>query len=256
MKYNFFLESDDEDDEDEDKDKDDDDDFDEKDKDDEKNDDEDEEDSSNDYLGDTSDDGDSDFDDEPSSDDDLEDSGDDIGNDYLGGDTSEDSDTGMGEEGSDDNGLFNKVAKCAYASVVVSNNMKHVHLHISGKMFDRTHGLSQDYYDAISGWTDDLCELALEDKATKIDNLSNSAQYVAEITLETEEYYNYDAACTAMTANLRHMIECVKCVRCCCESRTDIQSKFDEYILYLNKQINFLMERRQSTNESFSFNIR
>ena len=244
MKYNFFLESDDEDD---DKDKKEDDDK------KEKEDDDDDTSTDNDYLGDSDDD----TDDDSDFDDDDTDSDTSTDNDYLGDsddETSSEEDYGTGEE--DSSGLFNKLAKCAYGCVVVANNMKHIHLHASGKKFDRTHALSEEFYVGISNWTDDFCELALEDKATKIDNLSNSAQYVAEITLETEEDYDYSAACTAMNANLRHILECIKCAREAADSRTDVQSKLDDYIGYLNKQINFLMERRQATNESFSFDIK
>ena len=46
-----------------------------------------------------------------------------------------------------------------------------------------------------------------------------------------------------MNANLRHILECIKCAREAADSRTDVQSKLDDYIGYLNKQINFLMER-------------
>lgn len=243
MKYNFFLESDDEDD---DKDKKEDDDK------KEKEDDDDDTSTDNDYLGDSGDDDDSDFDDDDDTDSDTS-----TDNDYLGDsddETSSEEDYGTGEE--DSSGLFNKLAKCAYGCVVVANNMKHIHLHVSGKKFDRTHALSEEFYVGISNWTDDFCELALEDKATKIDNLSNSAQYVAEITLETEEDYDYSAAYTAMNANLRHILECIKCAREAADSRTDVQSKLDDYIGYLNKQINFLMERRQATNESFSFDVK
>lgn len=227
MEYNLFLESDDEDDE---KDK----------KKDEKS-------TDNDYLDNSELDFDLTMNKEPE----------DIDNDYLGDsdDTSE-VDSGMGEEDNGCSDLFNKISKCAYATVVVSNNLKHIHLHVSGKKFDRIHKLADELYTTVYYWVDTFCELALEDKNNKLDNLSNAAQYVAEITLETEEDYNYESSCTAISDNLKHLLECIKCTRSCANSRTDIQSKMDDLIGFLNKEINYFMERRQSTNESFMFEVK
>lgn len=242
MKYNLFLESDDEDEKDLDTEKDD-----EKDEDEKKDSKESDDDGTdNDYL----DSEESDFDDEES-----EDTDSDMDNDYLG-DSSDESEPGMGDEDTGCSDLFNKISKCAYAATVVSNNLFHIHLHVSGKKFDRIHRLSEEMYRTIQFWVDRFSEWALEDKNNKLDNQSNAAQYVAEITLETEDDYNYESSCTAITTNLKHMLECIKCARSCSDSRTDIQSKIDEYIGYLNKEINYFMERRMSTNESFMFEVK
>ena len=240
MKFNLFLEADDEEedkkkyDDDEEEDKDEDKDMEDNDylDDDHEKDDEDMED--NDYL-----------DDEDNEDDSFDDS-----NDYLG----DSDDTGLGEEGSGD--LFNKLAKVAYACCVVANNMKHVHLHIAGKKFDNIHNLAEKYYGDIGYWVDSYAELALEDKSGKMDNLSNSAQHVAEINIETEDKYDYESACTAISSNLRQLIEVLKNCRESASSRTDIESKIDDNLGYLNKELNYTMERRQAVGEGFSFKIK
>ena len=242
MKFNLFLEADDEEedkkkhDEDDDKDMED-----------------------NDYLD---DDHDKDDDDEDDKDDDMEDNdylddgnnkeddSSDDSNDYLG----DSDDTGLGEEGSGD--LFNKLAKVAYACCVVANNMKHVHLRIAGKKFDNIHSLSETYYQTIGYWVDSYAELALEDKSGKVDNLSNSAQHVAEINIETEDKYDYESACTVISSNLRQLIEILKNCRESASSRSDIESKIDDNLGYLNKELNYTMERRQAVGEGFSFEIK
>ena len=243
MKFNLFLEADDEeedkkkhdeDDDEEDKDMEDNDYLDDEDKDD--NDDKDMED--NDYL----DDG------------DKEDDSFDDSNDYLGDSDDTDSDTGLGEEGTGD--LPNKLAKVAYACCVVANNMKHVHLHIAGKKFDNIHSLAEKYYNDIGYWVDSYAELALEDKSGKVDNLSNSAQHVAEINIETEDKYDYESACTVISSNLRQLIEILKNCRESASSRSDIESKIDDNLGYLNKELNYTMERRQAVGEGFSFEIK
>lgn len=242
MKFNLFLEADDEEedkkkhDEDDDKDMEDNDYLDDDhDKDDDDEDDKDDDMEDNDYL----DDGDN-----------KEDDSSDDSNDYLG----DSDDTGLGEEGSGD--LFNKLAKVAYACCVVANNMKHVHLHIAGKKFDNIHNLAEKYYGDIGYWVDSYAELALEDKSGKMDNLSNSAQHVAEINIETEDKYDYESACTAISSNLRQLIEILKNCRESASSRSDIESKIDDNLGYLNKELNYTMERRQAVGEGFSFEIK
>ena len=235
MKFNLFLEADDEE---EDKKK-----YDEDDDDEDKDDDKDMED--NDYLDDDHDKDDEDDDKDMEDNDYLDDS-----NDYLG----DSDDTGLGEEGTGD--LPNKLAKVAYACCVVANNMKHVHLHIAGKKFDNIHSLAEKYYNDIGYWVDSYAELALEDKSGKVDNLSNSAQHVAEINLETEDKYDYESACTAISSNLRQLIEILKNCRESASSRSDIESKIDDNLGYLNKELNYTMERRQAVGEGFSFEIK
>ena len=245
MKFNLFLEADDEE---EDKKK-----YDEDDDDEDKDDDKDMED--NDYLDDDHDKDDED-DDKDMEDNDYLDDGDkeddsfDDSNDYLG----DSDDTGLGEEGTGD--LPNKLAKVAYACCVVANNMKHVHLHIAGKKFDNIHSLSEKYYNDIGYWVDSYAELALEDKSGKVDNLSNSAQHVAEINIETEDKYDYESACIVISSNLRQLIEVLKNCRESASSRTDIESKIDDNLGYLNKELNYTMERRQAVGEGFSFEIK
>ena len=243
MKFNLFLEADDEE---EDKKK--------HDEEEDKDDDKDMED--NDYLDDDHDkDDDEDMEDNDYLDDgDKEDDSFDDSNDYLGDSNDTGSDTGLGEEGSGD--LSNKLAKVAYACCVVANNMKHVHLHIAGKKFDNIHSLSETYYQTIGYWVDSYAELALEDKSGKVDNLSNSAQHVAEISLETEDKYDYESACTAISSNLRQLLEILKNCRESASSRSDIESKIDDNLGYLNKELNYTMERRQAVGEGFSFEIK
>ena len=134
--------------------------------------------------------------------------------------------------------------------------MKHVHLHIAGKKFDNIHQLSESYYNQIGYWVDSYAELALEDKSGKVDNLSNSAQHVAEINIETEDKYDYESACTAISSNLRQLIEILKNCRESASSRSDIESKIDDNLGYLNKELNYTMERRQAVGEGFSFEIK
>ena len=230
MKYNLFLESDDEDDEDEkDKDYDEDEDDDDDDKDDSDS-------TDNDYLGEDEDDEDksSDSDDDTSSD-----------NDYLGDSGEDYSSTDEGDNSS----LFNKVAKIVYAMVVVSNNFFHIHTHCKGKKFNDIHKFAEECRDDITSKIDDYAEIALQDSSIKLDNFCNAARYVPEITPCEEEVYDYTTAMTAMSDNYKRLIDIVKDARACSESRTDIQSKIDDFLGYLNKQVKYLIERRLGTED-------
>ena len=241
-KYNFFLESDDDDEKDKDYEEDD-----------EKDDDDDDDDSStdNDYLG--GDDSDSDSDDDDSDSDDYDDDSA-SDNDYLGsGEDYSDSDSGSGESA-----LFNKIAKIVYAMVVVSNNFFHIHTHCKGKKFNDIHSFAETCRNEILWKIDDYAEIALQDPSTKLDNFCNAARYVPEITPCDEDVYDYTAALTAISDNYKRLIDITKDARSCSDSRTDIQSKLDDFLGYLNKQVKYIIERRLGTedvNESYSLYI-
>jgi DNA-binding ferritin-like protein len=174
-------------------------------------------------------------------------SGDFDDNDYL--DDSK-SNGGIGEENT--NSDYSKIIKCVYCAQVVYLNLKHIHLHCVGKHFDQIHSMSDCYSSRLHYAIDSLAELALQDKSTKIDNLANAHQYVSEITLETEDKYDYEAACTAIVSNLRHMLTCVESAL---EDHPNIDILMrmkEEY----NKEINYNMERRLSISEGFMFNVK
>ena len=52
--------------------------------------------------------------------------------------------------------------KLYYVSVVVANDMKHIHTHAIGKKFDRIHSMCMEYYDKVSEDADTFVELAIE----------------------------------------------------------------------------------------------
>ena len=241
-KFNFFLEADDED----------------EDKKDSKDTDFDDDLDDNDYLGDSdeSSSDESDFDDNDEKDDNFSSDNEETDsslddNDYLGDSDESSSDDvvgGIGEEGDSDP---SKILKCVYAACVITHNMEHIHFHAVGKHFDKIHDIADNWAHTIKYSVDRLAELALENKSAKLDNLCNAHQYVSEISLETEDKYDYEAALTAINANLRHMITCLE---------SALEEKDNSYMRdlldSLKKESNYSMERRLSVSESFSFDIK
>ena len=153
----------------------------------------------NDYLGDGSD----------SSDDSDDTSSDEKGtdNDYLG-----DSETSDDESSSSNGeGLYNKLAKVAYAYVVVSNNMHHIHLHAIGRKFKNIHDLAQSFYEHFDDQADFYAELAMQDNSTTVDNFCNAAQYVPEATVETSDKYKYEQAYNLFDSNIEILLSVLFC---------------------------------------------
>ena len=186
----------------------------------------------NDYLGDGSDS--SDDSDDTSSD---EEKGTD--NDYLG-----DSETSDDESSSSNGeGLYNKLAKVAYAYVVVSNNMHHIHLHAIGRKFKNIHDLAQSFYEHFDDQADFYAELAMQDNSTTVDNFCNAAQYVPEATIETSDKYKYEQAYNLFDSNIEILLSVLKDARALADERSDIQSDIDTELSYLYKQKKYIINR-------------
>ena len=250
MPFNFraFLEGDDEEEKKKksDEDEDEDDDLDDDDDDDDDSDDDSSDDSTdNDYLGGADDD------ESGSNDDDDSDSGS-TDNDYLGGDDGvggiegDNDDISSGDSDTGDTGAFDKLAKVVYATIVGINNFRHIHFHCSGPHFRDIHALTDGIYSQFVWFIDGLAELALQGKGVKLDNFCNSHQYVAEIDIETESDYNFEAACTACANTLNHLLNVYKDARDAFTDRSDIQGGLDEKISFINKHLNYSLERRLS----------
>jgi DNA-binding ferritin-like protein len=152
--------------------------------------------------------------------------------------------------GSDD--LYEKLAKLAYACVVVSNNMKHIHLNTSGRKFEEIHNQSEEYYRHFAYKTDEYFELAAESPAVKLDNPTRAKEHVEDIEVESEgDYGSFELAQSRMSANLSKIIDYLKEAReAAGNARPDIQSRIDDELGYLNKQVNFIIRKKLSGDGS------
>lgn len=141
--------------------------------------------------------------------------------------------------------LYEKLAKLAYACVIVSNNMKHIHLNTSGRKFEEIHNQSEEYYRHFAYKTDEYFELAAESPMTKLDNPNRAKEHIDDIEVETEgDYGSFELAQSRMSANLSKIIDYIKDAREAAGSRSDIQSRLDDELGYLNKQVNFIIRKK------------
>lgn len=217
---------------------------------------------------------DDDTDSELSDDTDSDSSDDDEYNDLMDddiGDLSADDDEPVADDSSDDSGDYNALivvkggdedggasgsvydalAKLGYLYVVISNNMKHIHLNCAGRKFDELHRQSEEYYYHFNEKADQYFELAAESPMVKLDNPTRSKEHVEDIDVESEENYTFETGISRMSNNLNKAIEYLKTTReKAGNDRTDIQSTLDEELTYLNKQYNFILRKKMINDDT------
>lgn len=211
----------------------------------------------NDLIGDddvdfTADD-DEDFSSDESSDDDI--------NDIMGdSDSSSGDDTEInaliiskGDDGNDgcSGGVYEKIAKLGYMYIVISNNMKHIHLNACGRKFEEIHRTAEEFYYHFSNLADRFLEIAAESPLTKLDNVTRAKEHVEEIEVEDEQNYSFENAMTRISDNFNKAIMMCKTVReCAGNARSDIQSVIDEELSYLNKQFGYILRKKLVPEET------
>ena len=184
-------------------------------------------------------DDDEDFDDSDI-DDDLSDDGD---------DSSDDSDSDYNtlvvvKSDSDTGTVYDKAAKAAYAYIVISNNMKHIHLNVCGRKFREIHEMCDSYYSHFSYMADYFYELAAESPLVTLDNPTRAKEHCEDIEVETEKEYDFKSAPERVNNNIELAIKYISELRSSSDMRTDVQSKVDEELGYLNKESRYFIRKR------------
>ena len=171
--------------------------------------------------------------------DDSDDSSDDSDSDYntlvVVKSDSDDSDTGT---------VYDKAAKAAYAYIVISNNMKHIHLNVCGKKFREIHEMCDSYYNHFSYMADYFYELAAESPLVTLDNPTRAKEHCEDIEVETEKEYDFKSALERVNSNIELAIKYISELRSASDMRTDVQSKVDEELGYLNKESRYFIRKR------------
>lgn len=124
-----------------------------------------------------------------------------------------------------------------YASVVFTNNMKHIHLHAVGNKFDRIHSIAQEYYNKAAEESDLFAEWALEFKET-IQNPSNAAT-ISGLYVENENEYYWESAIAAINNEINTYITELAKVRDSRSISDDVASELDTIIRYWKKENNY-----------------
>jgi DNA-binding ferritin-like protein len=163
---------------------------------------------------------------------------------------------GGDEDGGASGSVYDALAKLGYLYVVISNNMKHIHLNCAGRKFDELHRQSEEYYYHFNGKADQYFELAAESPTVKLDNPTRSKEHVEDIDVESEENYTFETAISRMSNNFNKAIEYLKTTReKAGNDRTDIQSTLDEELTYLNKQYNFILRKKMINDDTATSDI-
>ena len=147
-------------------------------------------------------------------------------------------------EGSDTGTVYDKAAKAAYAYIVISNNMKHIHLNVCGRKFREIHEMCDSYYNHFSYMADYFYELAAESPLVTLDNPTRAKEHCEDIEVETEKEYDFKSALERVNNNIELAIKYISELRNASDMRTDVQSKVDEELGYLNKESRYFIRKR------------
>ena len=136
--------------------------------------------------------------------------------------------------------------KAALVSVLVHNDFWYMHLYAKGEDFDKSHNLTNRYYDDLGYESDTLMELAIEVGADVI-NPTEALKWMPEYTPESDKEYLYPTIVQKSQEKLRLYVSALKDMRNSTD-KTDIQSKVDEMLRYWEKELNYKLAARAGQN--------
>lgn len=128
-----------------------------------------------------------------------------------------------------------------YSAVALANDMKHIHTHAKGILFDNIHNICNEYYEKANEEADTLAELAIE----KGDTIFNSSYLLSELNYKPTNYSNYDFDLAMRVAE-----DCIeKYVKALTDLRnktldTSVQSLLDDITRYWKKEKDYKIKAR------------
>lgn len=128
-----------------------------------------------------------------------------------------------------------------YSAVALANDMKHVHTHAKGTLFDNIHSICNEYYEKANEEADTLAELAME----KGDTIFNSSYLLSELNYKPTNYSNYDFDLAMRVAE-----DCIeKYLKALNDLRnktldTSVQSLLDDMMRYWKKEKDYKIKAR------------
>ena len=133
-----------------------------------------------------------------------------------------------------------------YSAVALANDMKHIHTHAKGALFDNIHAICNEYYEKANEEADTLAELAIE----KGDTILNSSYLLDELNYKPTNYSKYDFELAMRTA--RGCIEKYLKVLADLRNKTDdpsVQSLLDDIVRYWKKEKDYKIKARLADSE-------
>ena len=128
-----------------------------------------------------------------------------------------------------------------YSAVALANDMKHIHTHAKGTLFDNIHSICNEYYEKANEEADTLAELAIE----KEDTILNPSYLLDGLNYKPTNYSKYDFELAMRTA--RGCIEKYVKVLADLRNKTDdpsVQSLLDDMVRYWKKEKDYKIKVR------------
>ena len=133
-----------------------------------------------------------------------------------------------------------------YSAVALANDMKHIHTHAKGTLFDNIHSICNEYYEKANDEADTLAELAIE----KGEAILNSSYMLDELNYKPTNYSKYD-----FELAMRAIEDCIeKYLKALNDLRnktldTSVQSLLDDMMRYWKKEKYYKIKARLADSE-------
>lgn len=128
-----------------------------------------------------------------------------------------------------------------YSAVALANDMKHIHTHAKGTLFDNIHAICNEYYEKANEEADTLAELVME----KGDIILNPSYLLNGLDYKPTNYSKYDFELAMRTA--KGCIEKYVKVLTDLRNKTDdpsVQSLLDDIARYWKKEKDYKIKAR------------
>lgn len=125
------------------------------------------------------------------------------------------------------------VSTLFYEANCLLNNMKHIHFHAVGNLFDRLHSIAQEYYDKASEDADLFAEISIE-SGEKINNPSDCFNITGN-KIDSEDEYSFVEGLSTIYQHLEYYISQLERERDN-NRNSDIKSELDTIIRYWKKE--------------------
>ncbi len=133
-----------------------------------------------------------------------------------------------------------------YSAVALANDMKHIHTHAKGTLFDNIHSICNEYYEKANDEADTLAELAIE----KGDTILNSSYLLDELNYKPTNYsdYYFDLAMRVIEDCIEKYLKALNDLRNKTLD-TSVQSLLDDMMRYWKKEKYYKIKARLADSE-------
>ena len=137
---------------------------------------------------------------------------------------------------------YNEFIKTIMTLVLVKNDCHYMHLMSKGKDFDKSHNLTQDYFESLDYVIDVVSEMALETGNTMY-NYSLAGQIIPDYVPENLPAYDYPTLIEHLKSHITTVVVSLQKLRASVTD-TSVQSKLDDIIRNWEVELNYKLHRR------------